>query len=78
MKTIKVKGELLFTLDSKSAWVHRVPAILPDKIRAGETWVWVDRNGNVFENGLDFKIAESKDTYPCKVYRLQNVSWESK
>ena len=48
--------------------------ILPDKIRGGETWIWVDKNGNVFELGKDFMVAEEKDTYPCKVYRLQNVA----
>ena len=74
MIDITVKGEFLFELSSKSDWVKRVPRILPDKIRGGETWVWVDINGNVFECGADFKKAEETNTYPCKVYRLQNIS----
>ena len=65
---------MLFVLDSKQQWVNRLPQIAPEKIRAGETWVWVDINGNVFESGKDFMVAEEKATYPCKVYRLQNVA----
>ncbi len=49
-------------------------ADITKKIRGGETWIWVDKNGDVFECGLDFKIAEEKATYPCKVYRLSNVA----
>jgi len=79
METIQVNGELLFELESKQAWVNRVPRILPDKIRGGETWIWVDKNGNVFECGADFMDAEKAETYPCKVYRLQNIAgWAKK
>ncbi len=74
MEDITVKGELLFKLDSKRQWIDRVPQILPDKIRAGETWLWVDKNGNIFETGADFSSAEKNMSYPCKVYRLQNVA----
>lgn len=51
-----------------------MPDILPEKTRAGESWVWVDKNGNVFESGADFSAAEKNNTFPCKVYRLVNVS----
>lgn len=74
METIKVKGELLFILSSKQDWVNRVPRILPEKIRGGETWIWIDKNGNVFECGADFMAAEEMNTYPCRVYRLANVA----
>ena len=74
MKKIEVNAELLFELANKRQWINRVPNILPDKIRAGETWVWLDKNGNVFECGIDFSAAEDQNTYPCKVYRLQNVA----
>ena len=74
MVNITVKGELLFELESKQQWVNRVPQILPEKTRSAETWLWVDKNGNVFECGLDFRIADEKATYPCKVYRLENVA----
>jgi hypothetical protein len=74
MEKIEVNGELLFELSSKQDWVNKVPRILPAKIRGGESWVWVDKNGNVFECGRDFMEAENHDTYPCKVYRLCNVS----
>lgn len=74
MDKITVNGEFLFELKSKQDWVNRVPRILPDKIRSGESWIWVDINGDVFECGADFKAAEEKESYPCKVYRLSNVS----
>ena len=75
MEKITVIGEFLFELQSKQQWINRVPQILPDKIRGkGEQWVWVDKNGNVFECGADFSDAEKNETYPCKVYRLQSVS----
>jgi len=74
MIKIEVNGELLFELKSKQDWVNRVPRILPDKTRGTEQWVWVDKNGNIFECGSDFMAAEKSETYPCKVYRLQNVA----
>ena len=74
MEKITVNGELLFELKSKQDWVNRVPRILPEKTRGGEQWLWVDKNGNVFECGADFMAAEKTETYPCKVYRLQNVA----
>jgi len=74
VEIIQVKGELLFTLASKQQWINRVPQILPPKRRTGEVWVWVDKNGNIFECGADFSAAEELDTYPCKVYRLCSVS----
>lgn len=74
IENIQVKGELLFVLENKQQWINRVPNILPEKIRSGEQWLWIDKNGNVFEQGIDFKAAEIKETFPCKVYRLQNVN----
>lgn len=79
MVKIEVNGEFLFELASKQQWINRVPQILPDKIRANETWLWVDKNGNIFERGSDFIEADKHDTYPCKVYRLSNVEgWAKK
>jgi hypothetical protein len=46
MEKIQVNAVLLFELANKQQWINRVPQILPDKIRAGETWIWVDKNGN--------------------------------
>jgi hypothetical protein len=74
MQKIEVNGELLFELESKQDWVNRVPRILPNKTRRAEQWIWVDKNGNVFECGADFMAAEKSKTYPCKVYLLQNVA----
>lgn len=74
IENITVKGEFLFELKSKQQWINRVPNILPEKTRGGEQWIWVDKNGNVFECGADFMDAEENETYPCKVYRLQSVS----
>ena len=74
METIKVKGELLFELKNKQQWIDKVPEILPEKTRGGEQWIWIDKNGNVFECGADFSAAERVNTYPCKVYRIQSVA----
>lgn len=75
MEKITVNGEFLFELQSKQQWINRVPQILPDKIRGkGEQWVWVDKNGDVFECGADFSAADKNATFPCKVYRLRSVS----
>jgi hypothetical protein len=73
MVIITLNAQFLFELDSLEDWANRVPKILPDKIRAAETWVWVDKNGNVFESGKDFMEAKEHATYPCRVYRLINV-----
>lgn len=48
MEKITVNGTLLFELRSKQDWINRVPQILPEKLRGGESWIWVDKNGNVF------------------------------
>ena len=74
MENITVKGEFLLELKSEREWVNNVPKILPAKIRNGEQWLWVDKNGNTFECGADFMAATKKDSYPCRVYRLQTVS----
>jgi len=74
MDDILVKGELLFELQNKNQWVNRLPQILPDKTRGSEIFLWLDKNGNVFECGSDFMAAEKHCTYPCKVYTLQPVS----
>lgn len=74
MERITVNAEFLFELKDKRQWVNRVPSILPPKTRGGEQWLWVDKDGNVFECGVDFSAAEKALTYPCKVYRCQSVS----
>lgn len=74
MEKIIINAEFLFELANKRQWINQVPKILPEKIRAGETWVWLDVNGNVFECGADFTAAEKQESYPCKVYRLVSVA----
>ena len=74
MEKVTFNGELILELYSKNDWVNRVPNYLPENIRGGEQRIWIDKNGNVFECGSDFIAAEKQDSYPCKVYRVQNVS----
>ncbi len=74
MEKVTVNAELLFILESRQQWINKFPHQLPKKIRSGESWIWVDKNGDVFEIGKDFKVAEEKATYPCKVYRLRSVT----
>jgi hypothetical protein len=76
MEKIIINAELLFELESKQAWINRVPQILPDKTRLGETWIWIDANGNVLECGADFSAAENGCSYPVKCYRPCSVSEE--
>jgi len=76
MEMIQVKAEFLFELKSKQDWINKVPRCLPDRIRAGEKLIWINVNGEVFERGLDFDVAEENNTYPCKVYRPVNVAWQ--
>jgi len=79
MEKVQVNAEFLFELASQAQWENRVPQILPEKTRTGETWIWIDKNGNVFECGADFMAATKHDTYPCKVYRLISVAgWAKK
>lgn len=74
MLDVTIKAELIITLKSKQDWISRVPRHLPEKTRRGETWVWLDKNGNSVHNGADFESAAVKETYPVNVYRLISVS----
>ncbi|OOG19148.1 hypothetical protein BWD42_04145 [Sphingobacterium sp. CZ-UAM] len=69
-----VKAELILTLESKNDWINKVPRRLPDKNRHKENFLWIDKNGCVFELGEDFAAAERMGTFPCKVYRTITVS----
>lgn len=55
---IEVNAEFLFELKNKEEWIIKVPKILPKKVRVGESWVWLDKNGSVFELGRDFEAAD--------------------
>lgn len=72
MEKISLNGELIITLHNKKDWVKRIPHALPNK-RPGEDFLFVDKDGNVFECGADFQAAEDYNKYPCKVYRLLPV-----
>jgi hypothetical protein len=76
-KTLKekvlVNAEFLFELRDKNHWVWSVPDILPEQTRVGERLIWLDKEGNVFERGIDFAAAEETITYPCRVYRPVSV-----
>lgn len=70
MENITLKAELLLELQSKEEWCRRIPKALPAKNRFGEQFLWVDKDGYVFEIGADFERATELQTYPCKIYRL--------
>lgn len=74
MEKISVNVEFLFELSNMQEWISKVPSCLPQKRRPGETWIWVDKDGYVFESGADFMAAEEWNRYPCKVYRTVNVN----
>lgn len=74
MTEVTIKGELLFTLNSKQDWINRVPRSLPPKERANEEFIWVDSNGCLLEMGQDFSAAERQGSFPVRVYRTITVS----
>lgn len=74
MEKIFINGVLILELKSKQDWINKLPNHLPKKTRGNENYLFVDKNGNVFETGADFIAAEEQDSYPCKIYKLQSVS----
>lgn len=74
IETITVKAELLMELKSKQDWVNRIPWHLPEKRYESEKFLWIDKNGNQFERGLDFMLADEHDLYPCRIYRIPAIS----
>lgn len=69
METIEVKVEKLLMLHSLTDWVRKCPSYLPEKKYHKEEFLFIDRNGNFLQSGLDFKVAEQRETYPVTVYR---------
>lgn len=72
-ETITMKGKLVMVINSKTDWQEKFNGKAPER-RNNETWVWLDKNGNSFELGRDFTVAQQRMTFPCKVYRLVSVS----
>tara|TARA_R110000868_G_scaffold119513_3_gene317248 strand:+ start:521 stop:772 length:252 start_codon:yes stop_codon:yes gene_type:complete len=66
------KGTLIMSLKNMEDWINKCPRRLPEK-RAGEHFLFLDKNGNVLEGGSDFYSAEEHNTYPVNVFRLINV-----
>lgn len=69
-----VSVTLLLTLTSKADWIRKCPSCLPDKERFEEKFLFVDKEGNVLENGGDFMDAQDLGLYPVKVYRIRTTS----
>lgn len=74
IETITVKAELLMELKSKQEWINKIPRHLPNKKYESEKFLWIDKNGNQFERGADFTIADEKNLFPCRIYRVQTIS----
>lgn len=72
---IKINGELVLEIYSKTDWINKCPERLP-KHRAAENLLFVDTEGNVLTIGEDFTNATKKNTYPVKVYHLKRTSHE--
>lgn len=75
---VTVKSIFLLELRSKQDWVNKIPGHLPEKAYPGEKFLFVDKNGYIFNSGADFEVAEKQGTYPCRVYRLVPVSLKNK
>lgn len=74
MENISIKAKLILVLESKQDWVNKIPRKLPNKTRGSEKFLWIDKNGCVFETGADFASAERIESYPCNIYKLMSVS----
>jgi len=74
IETITIKAQLLLQIESKQEWIDKIPRHLPKKKYESEKFLWIDKNGNQFERGLDFQIAEEENLYPCRIYRVQTIS----
>lgn len=74
IETITVKAELLLQLESRQDWINKIPKHLPQKKYDNEKFLWIDKNGNEFERGADFQIAEEQNLFPCRIYRVQTIS----
>lgn len=70
IETIQIQAEFLFQLESRHEWICKAPFNLD----SNEKYVWIDKNGNSFNFGIDFRIAEEIKSFPCKVYRLISIS----
>lgn len=67
-KLIQLQGEFLFEFSSKQHWINKAQSwFRPYK---GEEHICLDTNGNILTCGEDFRIAEERNLYPVKVYRL--------
>ena len=71
---VAVKSEFVVELESKDDWVNKIPRWLPEKKEA-ESFLFIDKNGNIAAMGKDFMVAEDKATYPIKVYKPIRVAF---
>ena len=69
--TVQVKGDVVLTLYSFSSWVNKVPHNLPKKL-PGESFIWIDKNGNGLFSGEDFAAAKNAGTFPVRVIRSRH------
>lgn len=65
--TVILNVELILELESKRAWVNKIPDSLPEKGR-GENFIFIDRFGNIATIGEDFSSAEKCNAFPVRVY----------
>jgi hypothetical protein len=74
IKPIQVKAEHFATLENKTQWLNRVPAILPNNQFERQRLLWIDANGNHMLQGSDFSAAEDLESYPVTIYRMQSAA----
>lgn len=73
MEQVSFQGELIISLESKNEWVRKIPGYLPPIKHFGESFLFIDKNGNTLAMGEDFSAAERMESYPVKVYRKIRV-----
>lgn len=73
MEAIVVNVELIIFLRNKQEWINKIPRALKRESK-NDKYLFVDSENNVLTCGEDFSVAELKNTYPVRVYRLIRVA----
>lgn len=72
---ITINAEPLFEFSSYAEWVNKAQGWFGNlNLSKAEKTVCIDPNGNILTVGADFKIADCRNLFPVKVFRLVRTS----
>lgn len=81
LEEILLYGDVIFELANHEEFIefnNKETRKIPFYKSLNEEWFWIDKEGNLLVNSFDFKAAERKRTYPCKLYRVKALSIKNK